>query len=358
MKNMKRFFCLLTVVLLSFALLAGCASPDSDLPDTDEIDDGYGTVTRNGKHTLVRICHDRKAVYLYNYDEEHKLFDTAEIPEEIYDEDWLLSRFSFYDFDDDGNSDLQVYLSHSDMSESYIYWAWVEGEGYVYQWDKSRLYYSIVVRDPDDYDSEDAFSDSIYMYVGVWLSEENDQYDDAYIEFDWYGNWTLYAAGEIVDEGSIQNETEGGYIYSDSVQDSAINGSRVEVEGDRLYIPNLGSFTHLVSENNSGNGDPDGEPDLHQRDVAEFEGTWYCDNDPSAETYIIFDADGNWSFYQRAPGDTEGTEMDCGIICCSEEEVSTYYAESIMYDDMYYRVFDLDEDVLSWNDEYTYYRMD
>ena len=110
MKYMKRFFCLLTVVLLSFALLAGCASPDSDLPDTDEIDDGYGTVTRNGKHTLVRICHDRKTVYLYNYDEAHKLFDTAEIPEEIYDEDWLLSRFSFYDFDDDGNSDLQVYL--------------------------------------------------------------------------------------------------------------------------------------------------------------------------------------------------------------------------------------------------------
>ena len=50
--------------------------------------------------------------------------------------------------------------------------------------------------------------------------------------------------------------------------------------------------------------------------------------------------------------------MDCGIICYSLEEVSTYYAESVMYDDTSYRVFDSDEDVLIRNDEYAYCRME
>lgn len=120
-----------------------------------------------------------------------------------------------------------------------------------------KRYNSIVVRYPDDYDSENAFSDTIYMYVGVWLSDADNQYDDAYIEFDWYGNWTLYASGEIVDEGRLRNEPEGDSIYSDSVQDSAINGSRVEVEGNRVYITNLGSFTHLIPDNDSGNDESD-----------------------------------------------------------------------------------------------------
>ncbi len=258
MKNMKKALCILTLVLFSLALLTGCGSSDNNLSegDTVEINDGYGTLTRNGKRTLVCVCHDRKAVYPYNYDEEHELLGTAEIPEEIDDENWYLSRFSFYDFDDDGNSDLQVTLSH-DMSESYIHWTWVEGEGYVFIWEESEFYHSIVLRYPDDYDSENEFHDAIYKYVGVWLSDADDQYDDAYIEIDWNGHWTLYAAGEIVDEGRLWNEPEGDHIYSDSVQDSAINGSRVEVEGDRLYITNLGSFTHLVPENDSGNGDPD-----------------------------------------------------------------------------------------------------
>lgn len=256
MKNMKKALCLLTLVPFSLALLAGCGSSDNTMGegDTAQINDGYGTLTRNGDHTLVGVCHDREAIYLYNYEEEDELLGTAEIPEEIYDEDWDLFQFSFYDYDDDGSSDLQVTLSH-DMSESYLHWTWVEDEGYVFVWEESEFYHSIALRYPDDNDSENAFLDAIYRYVGVWLSDGDDPYDDAYIEIDWNGYWILYAAGEIVDEGRIQLNPDGDCLSSESDEDSAINGSRVEVEGDRLSITGLGSFTHLVPENDSEDGD-------------------------------------------------------------------------------------------------------
>lgn len=352
MKRWRKYTSLL-LMLLSLTLLAGCGSSGKKWSDTDEIDD-YGTVTRNGEHTIVCVCHDQKTIYLYYNDEEHKLFDTAMLPmDEINDEDWSLNRISFRDFTGDNNSDLQVYLYHSDMTESQIWWAWVEGKGYVYQPDDSQFYHSIVVRDPDDYDTAYDYD----MYKGIWFSDSDSQSNDTYIEFDWDGYWKYYVAGEIVDEGSLRYEPEGDYVYVDSVQDSAIDGAQVELEGDRLYVTNLGSFTSLVSGNDSENSAFDGNSELHQRAVSEFEGTWYYDNDSSAETYIIFDADGNWSYYQRASGDAEGTEMDCGIICYSVDEVSTYYAESVMYDDTSYRVYDLDKDILVWNDEYTYCRM-
>ena len=87
----------------------------------------------------------------------------------------------------------------------------------------------------------------------------------------------------------------------------------------------------------------DGDPtllgwdsDLCQRNVSEFEGIWYYDGNLSAETYIIIDGNGNWSYYQRAPG-AEPAEMDCGVFTYSMDEVSTYYADSTMYDGVSYR---------------------
>lgn len=68
--------------------------------------------------------------------------------------------------------------------------------------------------------------------------------------------------------------------------------------------------------------------ELYQRNVSEFEGVWYYDGDLSAETYIVIDGDGNWSYYQRAPGEAEAEEMDCGIFTYSTDEASTYYAVS------------------------------
>ena len=76
MKYMKWFFCLLTVVLLSLVLLAGCASPDNpdspdgDLDDTDlviECDYG-GEIARNREMIPILVRHDQDAIYLYYSD--------------------------------------------------------------------------------------------------------------------------------------------------------------------------------------------------------------------------------------------------------------------------------------------------
>lgn len=72
---------------------------------------------------------------------------------------------------------------------------------------------------------------------------------------------------------------------------------------------------------------------------------------------IVIDGKGNWSLYQRAPG-AESAEMDCGTFSYSTDEASTYYADSTMYNGVSYKVFELDEDVLVWDDEGSYYLME
>lgn len=115
----------------------------------------------------------------------------------------------------------------------------------------------------------------------------------------------------------------------------------------------------------SWNGRLDGASDgywswdtkLCQRNVSEFEGIWYLDGDLSAEAYLMIDDDGNWSWYFRTSGE-EPEEIDCGSFTYSTDEVSTYYADSTMYDGLSYRVIELEENILSWNEEGEYYRME
>lgn len=69
MKYLKRFFCLLTVVLLSLALLAGCASPDNPDSDLDETDlviecDYAGDIARNREMIPILVRHDQEAIYM------------------------------------------------------------------------------------------------------------------------------------------------------------------------------------------------------------------------------------------------------------------------------------------------------
>ena len=73
--------------------------------------------------------------------------------------------------------------------------------------------------------------------------------------------------------------------------------------------------------------------------------------------WIVIDGNGDWSYYQRAPG-AEAAEMDHGIFTYSTDETSTYYADSTVYDGVSYKVFDFDSDMLIWGDEGAYYRME
>ncbi len=227
--------------------------------------------------------------------------------------------------------------------------------------------------------NEDAVND-FSDYEGIWLGAESNKYDS--LEIDEEGSWTLYLSGNAVDYGYLRYEPEWEAVYAYSSRDDS--GSRLELQGERLYSTAYGYFNrgeemeYLYYEDGSRRlteDDETGPPDypeysqaeqtsyyswdseLCQRNVIEFEGVWYYDGDLSAETYIVIDDSGNWSYYQRAPG-AEPAEMDCGIFTYSTHETSVYYADSTEYDGVSYRVFEFDDDILIWGDEGPYYRME
>lgn len=115
------------------------------------------------------------------------------------------------------------------------------------------------------------------MYEGVWLGDADNLYDDIYIEFNREGYWRLYLSGEMADEGFLLYAPVRDYVYVDGVQDSTIEGGRVELEGDRLYITTLGYFRHLVSEDDShdydeNEGDYDWDSQVFHKDISEVFG--------------------------------------------------------------------------------------
>ena len=192
-------------------------------------------------------------------------------------------------------------------------------------------------------------------FEGIWLGEANNDYDS--MEFDAEGNWTLYLSGEVVDDGYLRYEPEWEAVYAYSNTDDS--GSQIAMEDGQLYCAADGSgqvqplfglrvgspVVDVAVVSDRLDGVPDSywwwDSDLCPRNVSEFEGIWYYDGDLSAETYIVIDGNGNWSYYQRAPG-AEPAEMDCGVFTYSMDEVSTYYADSTMYDGVSYRVFEVD----------------
>ena len=136
----------------------------------------------------------------------------------------------------------------------------------------------------------------------------------------------------------------------------------LELDEGVLLWGDEGSYYRMedywYSENGNGDGYYSWDSELCQRNVSEFEGVWYCDGDFSATTYIVIDGYGNWSYYQRVPGDAEGTEMDYGTFSYSTDECSIYYADSAVYNGISFRVFEFDEDTLVWDNEGTFYRME
>lgn len=228
--------------------------------------------------------------------------------------------------------------------------------------------------------------DTVYdlsVYEGVWQGDADNLYGACIIEFDAEGNWQFYIDGDLRDEGDLQYDPEREAICVRSSRGGAIEGGSVELEKDRLYIDTCGYFdifdgTEEYWYSDTENGDYtyyedynynedynyyedydyNGDYRVYHRDISDFQGVWYLENDPAAEIFIVIDGDGFWRYYERTPGDPEATEMDHGILCCSADESGVYYADSGMYDELSFRVYELDEDVFLWADEYTFYRID
>lgn len=212
--------------------------------------------------------------------------------------------------------------------------------------------------------NEDTVND-FSVYEGVWQGDASNLYGACIIEFDAEGSWQFYIGGDLVDEGDLQYDPEREAICARSSRGGAIEGGSVELENDRLYIDTCGYFDYFngtedywYSDNENGDYDYNGDSGVYHRDISEFQGTWYYDNDLAAELFIMIDGYGNWSYYERTPGDPEATEMDCGTLSYDTDETGAYYADSAMYDGVRFRMYDLDEDVFLWNDEYTYYRLE
>lgn len=215
-----------------------------------------------------------------------------------------------------------------------------------------------------------------------------------YLELFADGTWELF--GENADiSGWLGYDTEYQETYA--YEDSGSSCLFAEEDDGTLYFASYGSFYPSDTEDaapwnpNDGRGDiPDDGRDglteddetmppdvpeeggsqsggddpyyswnseLYQRNVSEFAGVWYYEGDLSAETYIVIDASGNWSYYQRAPG-AEPSEMDHGTFSYSTDEASIYYADSTVYAGVSYRVFEFDTDTLIWDDAGAYYLME
>lgn len=206
---------------------------------------------------------------------------------------------------------------------------------------------TIVIDDSVEYDYS-AFS-------GTWSGKNDnklvvEEFDDGRNHFqlsDANDEWTA--------TGILQYSEEYGCVYAHNDNDGHAYKCWFD-DDNALHISSLGAFSKAsgdVSEKTTGN-----DSKLPHRDVSEYRGTWYPDEDISAETYIVIDVDGTWSYCQRSSDNTEITMIDCGIFAYSTEEAYVYYANSTVQDDVRYRVHEFDEDVLVWGDIGTFYRME
>ena len=152
--------------------------------------------------------------------------------------------------------------------------------------------------------------------------------------------------GDPYTGGVLQYVEEYGCVYAIDCAVEAASKCWFN-EYDNPEIPGYSTFSKV-------NGD--------KSDCIVIRAAWCPDGDLSASKRVEFDSGGTmWSICERnADGFLGG--VDGGTLRVTGgnryEAASDWYAESVMYDDTSYRVFDSDEDVLIWNDEYAYYRME
>ena len=399
MKNLKKYTILLLVpALFSLVLLTGCGSSDGEWIDTNEIED-YETEIDLSVY---------KGIWLADADSQ---FDYIEFDEDGY---WRLYSGEneidegCLEVSEDNTVCLSSYLGgavdggsiEAEGDRIYIntagYFNYAEGmENYWYitddPEDEPEDNWNIADEPEDEPEDNRNSADKSENKNNQSSTVKTEEYDGAYdwnekleqrnvshFEGTWYldaelwslnyiiidgnGNWSYYQRPSEDDEGTEMdygtltystNEERTYYAESD-----LYDGLRFKVVEFVEGIFDWGDDGTYYLMDGTEDDYYDWNPKLHQVNISHFEGVWYYDYDTSADTYIIIDGDGSWSFYQRASGNTEDTVIDYGTLTYSTDEASMYYADSAMNAGVRYKVFWFDDNVLVWGDEGAYYLMD
>lgn len=159
MKHFK-LFSVMTAALLCLTL-AACGEPAAGKDwRTTGVVAAQGTLTRGGEKISICLCLDQKGAALYLDDETHTLFSSALFPDEMADAVESFVQITFPDWNDDGESDVEMRFSHADMSEERMVWLWNAASGeYTY----APGYYSNRSEAAPDPAEDDHLSD----YIGI-----------------------------------------------------------------------------------------------------------------------------------------------------------------------------------------------
>lgn len=208
MKHIK-LFSVVTAALLCLALAACGESAAGKAWRTTGVVAAQGTLTRGGEEVYVCLCLDQKGAALYLDDETHTLFGSVQFPDEMTDAVDSFSALAFPDWNDDGESDVELRFSHADMSEERMVWLWNAASGeYTY----APEYYSNrseVAPDP----TEDNF---LSDYIGIWAVSDENLWLCIFEDAAWsYVN----SQNEVIEYGVVLCDADGIELHYDGSGD-------------------------------------------------------------------------------------------------------------------------------------------
>lgn len=208
MKHIK-LFSVMTAALLCLALAAcGGSAAGKDWRSTGVVA-AQGTLTRGGEEVYVCLCLDQKGAALYLDDETHTLFGSVQFPDEMTDAVDSFSALAFPDWNDDGESDVELRFSHADMSEERMVWLWNAASGeYTY----APEYYSNRSESAPDPTEDNFLSD----YIGIWAVSDENLWLCIFEDAAWsYVN----SQNEVIEYGVVLCDSDGIELHYDGSGD-------------------------------------------------------------------------------------------------------------------------------------------
>lgn len=144
---LKKIFSLLLASVFCLGLAAcGVSNDDLDSPVvgndwrvTGVVRDS-GTITRDGKDTVVLVCIHASDTTFYHDTEDQVLFDSVDYPITLEGNAWeVFQSIDFADLNGDGNSDVTMRFDDGG-NELLMVWFWdTEGNQFAYQPGESQL---------------------------------------------------------------------------------------------------------------------------------------------------------------------------------------------------------------------------